>query len=565
MKLTDEQNKLIESNGNTILKAGPGSGKTLTITSLINKKLDKWKKEYRGIAILSFCNSSVEELKNKTFDIEYPHYIGTIDGFVEKYIFYPFSPNLFFKNKNKAKIITSDDNEFFDKLKSNSYYKQECYKCKSTTNNILIDTNGNIVPPKYNCGNANLPCITYKKMLLKNNYVTYDDIMSISILILKKYPEIAKLLAQRFSLIIMDEAQDTSKNQMELIEQLERNGATVIIVGDADQAIYEWRKATPEIFVNKFQNSDYNKIEFLENHRSSQNICNATYNFSTLSKTAIAVGKFKNYSGKPIIIFYDDIERAINFFYKYCDEKEIDIKQRKILVRGRNDIESNPYSDIQQLWKNEITEKLIKVTLLKSKGKINEARDILQNVLFELIFEETVTNIEDKINMILRKYNIEQWNNLINNFLLEIPKNNIKLKQWEALLQEQLNKLLNTKNEKYIKIKRNCKDDNIKDFKEKEICYFDKEYMSNASQMSTIHSAKGKTYEAVMLIIKQRGKLTFNSLNKEDNKTEEIRTAYVAMTRPQKILVVALPKSVKEAFNKSKKFNKNLWECIDLE
>ncbi len=89
--------------------------------------------------------------------------------------------------------------------------------------------------------------------------------------------------------------------------------------------------------------------------------------------------------------------------------------------------------------------------------------------------------------------------------------------------------------------------------------------MSNAAQISTIHSAKGKTYEAVMLIIKQRGKLTFNSLNKEDNKTEEIRTAYVAMTRPQKILVVALPKSVKEAFNKSKKFNKNLWECIDLE
>ena len=69
---------------------------------------------------------------------------------------------------------------------------------------------------------------------------------------------------------------------MELIEQFEANESTIIIVGDSDQAIYEWRKATPEIFVNKYNNSNYNKIEFLENHRSSQNICNATYKFSTL-------------------------------------------------------------------------------------------------------------------------------------------------------------------------------------------------------------------------------------------------------------------------------------------
>ena len=139
-------------------------------------------------------------------------------------------------------------------------------------------------------------------MVLQRNCVTYDDAMAISIIILKKYPKIIKLLAKRFPLIIIDEAQDTSKNQMELIEQFEANESTIIIVGDSDQAIYEWRKATPEIFVNKYNNSNYNKIEFLENHRSSQNICNATYKFSTLSKTAIAVGEFKDYNEKPIII-----------------------------------------------------------------------------------------------------------------------------------------------------------------------------------------------------------------------------------------------------------------------
>ncbi len=564
MKLTDEQEKLIKAKGNTILKAGPGSGKTLAITTLINQKLENWEEDYKGMAILSFCNSSVEEINKKTVDIKYPHYIGTIDGFVEKYMFYPFYTSLLFKSKNRAKIITNDDKQFFDDLKYKSYYKQECYKCKSTANDIMIDTNGNIIPPKKECNNTNLPCVRYKQLLLKNNYVTYDDVMSISIFILKKYPEIAKLLAKRFPLIIIDEAQDTSKNQMELIEQFEKRGATIIIVGDADQAIYEWRKATPQIFVNKYENSDYNKIEFLENHRSSQNICNATYNFSTLSKTAIAVGKFKNYVEKPIIVFYDDIKKVIDFFNEYCEQKKIDVNKRKILVRGRNDIESNPYCDIQQLWKNEITEKMIKITLLKGKGKINEARDILQTVLFELIFKETIVNSDNKINLILEKYNLEQWNSIINNFLLEIPESNTILKQWEVLMQEKLNILLETKKEQYIKIKRNSLKDKTKDFKQKEVYYFDKEYMSKSSQISTIHSAKGKTYEAVMLLIKQRGKLTFNSLNQKDNKTEEIRTAYVAMTRPQKILIIALPKSVKKNFYKSTKFEKKFWECIDL-
>ena len=53
-------------------------------------------------------------------------------------------------------------------------------------------------------------------------------------------------------------------------------------------------------------------------------------------------------------------------------------------------------------------------------------------------------------------------------------------------MQEKLNKLLETKNEKYIKIKRNSRDDATKDFKEKELYYFDKENINNYLTISTI-------------------------------------------------------------------------------
>ena len=102
-------------------------------------------------------------------------------------------------------------------MRDKSYFRKECYKCNKSINNILIGTDGKIKAPKEKCFGNNQPCIRYKEMVLQRNCVTYDDAMAISIIILKKYPKIIKLLAKRFPLIIIDEAQDTSKNQMELI------------------------------------------------------------------------------------------------------------------------------------------------------------------------------------------------------------------------------------------------------------------------------------------------------------------------------------------------------------
>ena len=87
MKLTKEQECLLNIEGSTILKAGPGSGKTTSIAALVNKYLTDWKEEYNGVAIISFSNSGIKELKDKIkTDIVYPHYIGTIDGFIENAI-----------------------------------------------------------------------------------------------------------------------------------------------------------------------------------------------------------------------------------------------------------------------------------------------------------------------------------------------------------------------------------------------------------------------------------------------------------------------------------------------
>ena len=93
-----------------------------------------------------------------------------------------------------------------------------------------------------------------------------------------------------------------------------------------------------------------------------------------------------------------------------------------------------------------------------------------------------------------------------------------------------------------------------------------KQYFENKKQadftFSSIHGVKGETYDALMLIIEAtRGNtLTPTFLNNGEISKELMRLAYVAMTRPRKLLVVAMPKT---NVNHTR-FPKDIWEHIIL-
>ena len=62
--------------------------------------------------------------------------------------------------------------------------------------------------------------------------------------------------------------------------------------------------------------------------------------------------------------------------------------------------------------------------------------------------------------------------------------------------------------------------------------------------MGTVHSAKGETYESVMLVLKKsdgKRRNYVNTLEQNLGEYEELRIIYVGITRPRKILVLAVP------------------------
>ena len=92
--------------------------------------------------------------------------------------------------------------------------------------------------------------------------------------------------------------------------------------------------------------------------------------------------------------------------------------------------------------------------------------------------------------------------------------------------------------------------------------FFEKKIQGEYTQ-ATVHGVKGETYDALMLLVdKTKGNtLTPSFLAKGATNKELMRIAYVAMTRPRRLLVVALPKS---GVDLSVRFPKDKWDYLEI-
>lgn len=118
--LTDEQNAFLDAEGKVVLCACPGSGKTFIVGKKLLKYLDTWPYTYRGIAVLSFTNVASEEILRQTKElaeakfqnIGFPHFIGTLDSFINTFIFLRFGYLIQPTERKRPRIIYDNLGQF---------------------------------------------------------------------------------------------------------------------------------------------------------------------------------------------------------------------------------------------------------------------------------------------------------------------------------------------------------------------------------------------------------------------------------------------------------------------
>jgi len=120
----------------------------------------------------------------------------------------------------------------------------------------------------------------YCGRLQSQGQMDYDDQLVYAHMILRKSPETLRYYQDKYPYICVDEAQDTSKIQHEIINLLAGQTGNLFMVGDEDQSIYGFRAAYPEALLNFEQNHPGAKILLMEeNFRSNAKIVAAADQF----------------------------------------------------------------------------------------------------------------------------------------------------------------------------------------------------------------------------------------------------------------------------------------------
>ena len=123
---TEEQQKIIDYNGNLAVIADPGSGKTYTLAIKIQKILENLP-NYKGVIAISYTNKASDELKSRVLlgGIDSKNsYFGTIDSFFYSELILPFLPRILDIQLNKEietirlKDIQKDNENDFKELEN---------------------------------------------------------------------------------------------------------------------------------------------------------------------------------------------------------------------------------------------------------------------------------------------------------------------------------------------------------------------------------------------------------------------------------------------------------------
>jgi DNA helicase II / ATP-dependent DNA helicase PcrA len=115
--------------------------------------------------------------------------------------------------------------------------------------------------------------VEYEKRLKKSNALDFDDLLIKAVELFDKFKPVAERYSARFAYVMVDEYQDTNRQQYKLVRHLTCTHDNICVVGDEDQSIYSWRGADIQNILS-FE-KDYPRVRTIrleQNYRSTKTI-----------------------------------------------------------------------------------------------------------------------------------------------------------------------------------------------------------------------------------------------------------------------------------------------------
>lgn len=276
--------------------AGAGTGKTRTLTYRIAYLITEGMLPRRMLAI-TFTNKAAKEMRTRVDDLLITDGFKT-DGKPLVLTFHGFCYR--FLRKEIASLNSSYNKDFMiaDDEDTNAIYK-DIFKTmtkgsskdftKAVTNKIadlktkgyfLGDVTPQMIPVGeiYNFQDLEYVYGKYESYKQRSNLLDFDDLLMLTVKILRSFPTIRDNWRNKYDIILVDEFQDTNDIQYDLIKLLLNPKAMLTVVGDPDQTIYTWRGAKNGIIKDSLQ-KDFPSLDTVvldDNYRSTQSILDAS-------------------------------------------------------------------------------------------------------------------------------------------------------------------------------------------------------------------------------------------------------------------------------------------------
>jgi superfamily I DNA/RNA helicase len=325
--LTADQRKVVEAPGNIVLTACPGSGKTRTAAARFVVQAGAGDR----VAATSYTNVGVV--------VGAEHFVGTLHGFLLQFVFRPFAhlvmhtsaaPRLVDSEAVPEEVVLHGDNRLRAAVAGFRFRPDGslCFTGQTPRRMSREEVTA--------AGQA--AALRLKMQVARSGRATYDDTMFWSLQVLRRFPAVAAAVAGRFDELVVDESQDTSELQLACLEELCRTDRlrSLVLVGDVEQSIYSFQGASPLGLADLVSQRNLTPMSLVENHRSSQHLCNAAVHFCNRHEPDRAVGEHADRSDRPEILFYEPMAppSVVESFRLRLDDLGITTDGAAVLARN---------------------------------------------------------------------------------------------------------------------------------------------------------------------------------------------------------------------------------------
>jgi len=554
MPLTDEQHAVVYANqGNFVVLAGPGSGKTRTIIEKITHLFaDKVIPEPFGLLAITFTNAAANEMRSRLRTTGFSQwdqvFIGTFHSFCH-YLLSCYGSDVGVREdfdvvdpQTLENILKETLRDYPHLLLSNIKWTIEGLKRQGIYPNINDERIASELRAIYSA---------YQTSLMEQNLVDFGDLIFFAIHLLEESMLTKRIFTDHFHHILVDEFQDTDPQQLELIKILAERATSVSIVADDDQSIYGWRDADRRNVEAIAEHLGAERLQLGINFRSDQVIVEAAeyviqQDTDRTPKAITASSKDRGhlYYG----LFADPSEEANNVGSQVAElyNRGVvdDLGQIAIIVRARWRVEpileyldsmSVIWFDRSRLKFNDTWDALLAIAVLRL-AIAPESTDGLYNMMATiedagLAYQLAVKDALDvtlylKNNIVEKLVEQPSLDNIDDIFAISGFWRLLEQVSWSSTEQKNRIENVNKMAENLIRV---AEQSNLS-LQES----LDHLAGLGAVQILTGQGAKGREFDQVFFIGLEEGVIPDRRADNEDKIAEERRIFYVSLTRARK-------------------------------